>query len=114
PLLRGALEAFRAIAGVARWEDRRGRRMDAGPWRPGWPTLAASRISYGAEEPPDTPRPGQDPGMTRHVLSERDSLALLRDAGLAVVDAQAVADVEGAVEAARRAGGAVALKLDAL
>jgi acyl-CoA synthetase (NDP forming) len=114
PLLRGALEAFRAIAGVARWEDRRARRLTTGPWRPDWPALAASRISYGADGPPDDRASGPAPGTTRRILSELDSLELLRAAGLRVIDAEAVSDVDGAVEAARRAGVDVALKLDAL
>lgn len=114
PLLRGALEAFRAIAGVARWEDRRARRLTAGPWRPEWRALAGSRISYGADESPDARASGPGPGTTRRILSELESLALLRDAGLHVIDAEAAADVDDAVEAARRAGTDVALKLDAL
>lgn len=111
PLLRGALEAFRAIAGVAGWEDRRARRLTVGPWRPGWPALAASRISYGAEGPLDSAVTGPAP---RRMLAELESLDFLRVARLPVVDAVAVTDVEGAVDAARRLGTEVALKLDAL
>ena len=47
PLLRGALEAFGAIASVARWERARTRRLERGPWRAGWPALAADRTAYG-------------------------------------------------------------------
>ena len=50
----------------------------------------------------------------RRILSELESLDLLRVAGLPVVDAVAVTDVEAAVAAARRLGTEVALKLDAL
>src|SRR5436190_20890195 len=39
PLLRGALEAFRAIAEVARWERRHETRLSSGPWRAAWPSL---------------------------------------------------------------------------
>ena len=49
PLLRGAVAAFRAIAEVAAWEGRHDRRVDDGPWRDGWPALAADRTSYGAD-----------------------------------------------------------------
>ncbi len=45
PLLRGAVEAFTAIASLARWERRHGERQHTGPWRPGWPALAADRTT---------------------------------------------------------------------
>ena len=62
PLLRGAVEAFRAIASVARWEGWRARRLVSGPWRTGWPALAASRVSYGADAPMESVRPaGRSP-----------------------------------------------------
>jgi len=114
PLLRGALEAFTAIASVARWEARRVGRLVNGPWRAGWPALADDRTSYGREA-------GVAQGHTRaartvmRALPERESLDLLRDAGLAVTAAIAVPDADAAVEAARPLGGhAVALKLDAI
>ena len=34
---------------VAAWERRRTRRLTTGPWRPGWPELAADRTSFGAD-----------------------------------------------------------------
>jgi acyl-CoA synthetase (NDP forming) len=115
PLLRGALEAFTAIASLARWEGRRGRRLANGPWRTAWPGLATDRTSYGhvagfaGGRDATTGRAGQ------RVLPERESLDLLRAAGLAVTAAIAVPDVDAAVEAARPLDGhAVALKLDAL
>ena len=49
PLLRGALEAFRAIAELARWERRHDGRLVDGPWRPEWPALAADRTSFGMD-----------------------------------------------------------------
>ena len=55
PLLRGALEAFRAIAEVARWEARHGARIERGPWRTGWGALARDRTSYGADPSPTRP-----------------------------------------------------------
>ena len=108
PLLRGGLEAFTAIASLARWETRRDLRRAVGPWRGGWPALAADRTSHGADPQPmplapRSPRP----------LSERDSLAFLGAAGIAVTQSVAVRDASEAVASARRLGRAVALKLDA-
>ena len=108
PLLRGAVESFRAIASVARWESWRERRRIGGPWRAGWPALAAGLVSYGADVPAGAP-PGEPAAVA---LSELESLDLLREAGLAVVEAIAVADADAAVRAASRIGGDVALKLD--
>ncbi len=112
PLLRGALEAFRAIASVARWEARRDRRRLAGPWRTAWPALADARTSYGSDAEADPPARRSDPAG--HPLSERESLDLLRSAGVPVTAAVAVRDAEAAVEASRPLDGhAVVLKLDA-
>jgi acyl-CoA synthetase (NDP forming) len=108
PLLRGAVEAFRAIAEVARWEARRVRRLDVGPWRPAWPDLAADRTSYGAD-----PMPMDRPARRGNALSERESLAFVAAAGIAVTEPIAVRDAAAAVAAARTVGRPVALKLDA-
>ncbi len=110
PLLRGALEAFRAIADVARWEGRHAARAGSGPWRSGWPDLAADRTSYGADAA--ATQVGGRASVT--TLSERESLALLASAGIPVTAATPVVDAAGAVEAARAFGAAVALKLDAV
>jgi acyl-CoA synthetase (NDP forming) len=107
PLLRGALESFRAIASVARWETWRERRAATGPWRAEWPALASSLVSYGADTPIAAPQ-----GEAAAALSELESLDWLRDAGLNVVAAIAVPDAETAVRVAARIDGAVALKLD--
>ena len=109
PLLRGAVEAFRAIAEVARWERRHEHRLQHGPWRPGWPALAADRTSYGAD--PSPTRPSAHPPFA---LSERESLAFVRAAGIAVTEVTPVTDAADAVAAARRIVGPVALKLDAV
>jgi acyl-CoA synthetase (NDP forming) len=109
PLLRGAIEAFRAIAQVARWEARRARRLDVGPWRPEWPALAVDRTSYGADVVPARP-PADHPVA----MSERASLAFVAARGIAVTEAVAVRDAPAAVAAARAIGGPVALKLDAV
>src|SRR6478736_6372499 len=108
PLLRGALEAFRAIAEVARWEARHAARIERGPWRTGWGALARDRTSYGAD--PNPTRPVTRPPVA---LSERESLALMAGAGIAVVEAIPVPDAATAVAVARRLDRAVALKLDA-
>jgi acetate---CoA ligase (ADP-forming) len=108
PLLRGALESFRAIAEVARWERRRERRVSAGPWRPTWPALAAERLSYGADRAPAPP-----PTRPPVALSERESLAYLGAAGLSVTAALVAHDAPEAVAAARGIGHHIALKLDA-
>ncbi len=108
PMLRGALEAFRAIAEVARWERRHERRLTAGPWRASWPAVAADRTSYGLEA-----RHAPAPARGSVSLSERDSLAFLGAAGLPVTEAFSVPDAAAAVAAARRIGHRVALKLDA-
>jgi acyl-CoA synthetase (NDP forming) len=107
PVLRGAQEAFRAIAHRARWEARRAVRLADGPRRAGWPELALDRTSY-----------GYDASLSLHsirgaVLPERDSLELLRAAGLSVVEATAASDADAAVSAARSFGRPVVLKLDA-
>jgi acetate---CoA ligase (ADP-forming) len=109
PLLRGAREAFHAIGSVARWTARRDARRTGDPWRADWPALARDRTAFGLDDDaligaPPTARP----------LGERDSLELLRDAGVAVTPAIAVRDPDAAVEAARPLGGdAVVLKIDA-
>ena len=109
PLLRGALEAFRAIAQVARWEARHAARIERGPWRTGWGALARDRTSYGAD--PSPTRPAARPPVA---LSERESLAIVAGAGIAVVEAIPAPDAATAVAVARRIDGHVALKLDAV
>ncbi|HET8786897.1 MAG TPA: acetate--CoA ligase family protein [Candidatus Limnocylindrales bacterium] len=109
PLLRGAREAIHAIGSVSRWERRRQARATSGPWRANWPTLADDRTVFGLD-----PTAVRVTGPTMRSLGERDSLELLRHAGLAVTPAVAVRDPEAAVEAARPLGGhAVVLKIDA-
>ena len=108
PILRGAIEAFRAIAEVARWEGRHARRVVGGPWRSGWPALADDRTSYGADT-----SPARVSTANPRILSEPESLAIVADAGIPTVEAFAVRDPAAAVAAARTIGGPVALKLDA-
>jgi len=118
PLLRGAVEAFSAIASMGRWEAARSRRLASGPWRGGWPALAMDRTAFGLgadalAQPPGGANVGA-PAAALRALPERESLDLLRLAGLAVTPVIAVANPEAAVDAARTLGGPVALKLDAL
>ncbi len=107
PLLRGAREAELAIARRAWWERRRIDRLASGPARSTWPALADDRTRYGHDDggrlAPD-PAPETDPGPGWRSLSEFDSLALLRSAGVAVVDAERAVDVEAAVAIAVRLG----------
>jgi acyl-CoA synthetase (NDP forming) len=109
PLLRGGLEAFTAIAKVARWETRRELRRVVGPWRGGWPALAADRTWYGAD-----PAPLPPPARPPRALSEHESLAFLAAAGLSVTEAMSVRDAGAAVAAAKLIGRPIALKLDAV
>jgi acyl-CoA synthetase (NDP forming) len=111
PLLRGASEAFRAIGALARWERLHERRLADGPWRATWPATAADRTAYGF----DTVAMDALAAPTLRVLPERESLDVLRTAGIAVTPALAVPDADAAVEAARPLDGhAVVLKIDAV
>lgn len=113
PLLRGAVEAFSAIASVARWQGRREARgaPDGRPWRAEWPALAADRTSFGQDEAAQGHATATS--VVTRTLSERESLAFLAGAGLSVTRAIPVADAEAAVEAARALAGPIALKVDA-
>ena len=108
PLLRGAVEAFTAIAALARWERRRGERQVAGPWRDQWPALAADRTTYGLEAPPSVAAV-----RDRRVLSEIESLDLLAAAGLPVVRSARADTPDAAVAAAEELGYPVVVKVDA-
>ena len=113
PLMRGAVEAFSAIARVATWQARRDRRERTGPWRATWPALAADRTAYALDAARTIPDGSRHPAAAATALPERESLELLRAAGLSVTSVLAVPDADGAVEATRPlAGHAVALKLD--
>ena len=119
PLLRGAVEAFSAITSVARWERARVRRLDRGPWRARWTELARDRTAYGLEPSVADAAGGPGPSLVDvrprpRALSERESLELLRRAGLAVTQALPAPDAAGAVAAARSlARDPVVLKVDA-
>jgi acyl-CoA synthetase (NDP forming) len=115
PILRGAVEAFAAIAAVARWESRHDVRREAeGPRRPAWTELAADRTCWGLDT--DAGHAAVDAVSARpaRALPERESLALVAEAGIPVTALRAAADAGGAVVAARELGGSVVLKLDAV
>jgi acyl-CoA synthetase (NDP forming) len=112
PLLRGAREAFRAIGSMARWTRRHEARRATGPWRTAWPALAADTTAYGWDRA--SLRAARSIAESGRPLSERESLDLLRAAGIAVTAAAPVTDAAGAVDAARAFGaGPVVLKVDA-
>ncbi len=114
PMLRGATEAFGAIAGLAAWERRRATRLSRGPWRADWSTLAADRTAWGADETVD-PLAASAAARVRVALPERESLERLGAAGVPVTRAVAVPANADAAENAWLAlgGGPVALKIDA-
>jgi acyl-CoA synthetase (NDP forming) len=115
PLLRGAVEAFAAIARRAWWERRHAERRGGDPVRPAWPGMAADRTTWADD-------PGLDPvarssaavELRPRAVSERESLAVLGAAGVPVTRCEAAADAASAVAAWERlGGGSVAVKLDA-
>ncbi len=110
PILRGAPEAFGAIAAVARWEAHRERRLVDGPMRPGWPALATKRTFVGHDRDDEAATHPEGPGRA---LDEVASLARLAAAGVPVLTPARVADPEAAVDAARALGYPIVLKLDA-
>jgi acetyltransferase len=112
PMLRGTVEAFRAIASLAWWEGARARRLRDGPRRPGWPDLAADRTRW-AHEAGAVSVSAAGPARRGTALSERDSLALLAAAGVPVTRALPAIDADSAAAAAAELGFPVALKLDA-
>ena len=107
PLLRGTVEAFTAIAAVARWEATRDRRLLRGPVRDGWPSLAAERTFVGHDQ-----RRPLEPTTKRRVIPEWESRTRLAAAGVAVVVTETVSTVDEAVDAAARIGGPIVLKVD--
>ena len=117
PILRGAAEAFAAIAAVGRWEAQQNRRVVRGPVRPGWPLLAADRTLFGHD--PTVPGllgldGGSAPvGPSARALPEPESLARLAAAGLPIVTTRAVPDADAAAAAALELGIPVVLKIDA-
>ncbi len=118
PVLRGAVEAFSAIAAVARWEAANARRRAGGPVRPGWPSIATDRTLFGHDPSvpglleTDAAGGSPRPEVAARALPERESLALLGAAGVAVTDPIPAADPDAAIAAAATVGWPVVLKLD--
>ena len=111
PILRGAVEAFAAIAGLAQWERRRQDRSMAGPRRAAWTTLAADRTSWAFQPAgPSAPLPPEPGGR---LLPEAESLELLGRAGLPAIAFARAADPAAAAQSASRLGFPVVVKLDA-
>ncbi|HET9852781.1 MAG TPA: acetate--CoA ligase family protein [Candidatus Limnocylindrales bacterium] len=113
PILRGTRTAFGAIAKLAWWERRRAARITDGPVRAAWPALASAtpRYIHG--------RVGRPSSATPRAMPERESLELLRAAGLPMVESTAVriddedAMVAEATAAAQGYGWPVVVKVDA-
>jgi len=110
PVLRGAVEAFGAIAAVARWEAAHDGRLATGPVRDEWPVLAADPLLYAH----DGAARRASPVPATRVLPERESLARLARAGLPVATPTAAASPDEAADAAARIGFPVVLKIDAV
>jgi acyl-CoA synthetase (NDP forming) len=107
PMLRGTVEAFTAIASLARWERRRERRLADGPWRATWPDLARDRTPWAFDSPGPVPAPAPT------ILGDVESLRVLESLGLPVAPMTAADDPDSAVAAAEAMGYPVVLKVDA-
>ena len=104
--LRGDRPARRLGDASGRAAARRGR-GDAG-----WPALAAAHVTWGADDTPDPLAGEAAPGaVAREVLGEREALALLAAAGIAVTPWVAVPADPDAVVAAWRDLGCVPIAL---
>ena len=128
PILRGAISGLRALPRLAWWEKRHTARSDSGPVRQAWTALATGVPACGLD--PDRAARGSSgvgaamaevPARNRasRVIPERESLELLREAGLSITPSIAVEGrsaptmLERAIVAADTVGWPVAVKLDA-
>jgi acyl-CoA synthetase (NDP forming) len=122
PVLRGTVEAFTAIAAVARWEARHERRRERGPVRAEWSVLAIDRTLLGHDPSvpgllsplPDEASRISEPSPGRRPLGEPESLERLDAAGIPVVLPTRAADPDAAGAAAVAIGFPVVLKVDAV
>jgi acyl-CoA synthetase (NDP forming) len=114
PVLRGAVEAFTAIAAVGRWERRHDQRRAGEPLRPTWPDLAADRTLYGhyATAQPSLGAATGKGGPAATALPELESLDRLAAAGIPVVRLERSATADQAAAAADAIGYPVVLKVD--
>ena len=108
PLLRGASEAFTAIASTARWLRRRDARLAAGPIRSDWRSLADDRTPFSLDRSPARAALGSTRGWP-----EADSLETLGEAGFPVTPFRRARTSTDAAAAAAALGLPVAIKLDA-
>ena len=111
-VLRGAVEAFTAIAAVSSWEARHELRRVDDPLRSGWTAIAADRTPYGHDTEPAEPG-SDDRGPQATVLPERESLTRLEAAGLPVVRVATAGTADEAVARAGEIGYPIVLKVDA-
>jgi acetate---CoA ligase (ADP-forming) len=113
PLLRGASEAFTAIASVSRWLERRKSRAAYGPVRAEWPSLALDRVPFLLDRSTVLASSTPAPAAPVRAWAEAESLRELSRAGFPVTPfLQAVTSAEAAA-AASELGFPVAIKLDA-
>jgi acetate---CoA ligase (ADP-forming) len=118
PMLRGAVAGFRAIPHLAWWEQRHAARQASGPVRAAWPALAVAVPVYGYDAPGRIAATATSRRPSR-VIPERESLELLRAAGIPLIASVAVegrdprAMLDAATRAADALGWPVAVKLDA-
>jgi acetyltransferase len=112
-VLRGAIEAFTAIAAVAGWEARQERRVAGEPPRPAWPALAADRTLYGYDPTAPNAIP-DDEDRAATALPELESLEWLAAAGLPIVREERAATPGEAVAQADAIGYPVVVKIDAV
>jgi acetate---CoA ligase (ADP-forming) len=110
PVLRGAQEAFTAIAAVARWEAAHEGRLARGPLRPEWAELATKRTFVGHDAVVSDHAPA---GAGSIVLGEAASLDVLAAAGIPALRPVHAAGADEAAAAARRVGFPVVLKIAA-
>jgi acyl-CoA synthetase (NDP forming) len=121
PILRGATTGLGAIARLAAWGRRQAQRRERGPVRAAWPAQASAFPARGWDAAPASSRGRRAPDDAAPplVIPERESIELLRAAGLPMVESisvegtDATAMLEAATAAAERLGWPVAIKLDA-
>jgi acetate---CoA ligase (ADP-forming) len=113
PVLRGAVEAFTAIAALGRWEAEQARRAASGePRRPEWSALAADRTLYGHDPTATSGAFNEEPRLV--ALPEVESLARLAAAGLPVIRMDRAVGPDDAVGHAEAIGYPIVLKVDAV
>ena len=111
----GRVEAFRAIASVARWEAAQARRLRDGPSPAGLAGPRGRPDAVWAHDAGAEPASEPAPAPRARRCSERDSLALLAAAGVPVTRGRCPRPTPtAAAAAAAELGFPVALKLDAV